>query len=583
MEVNKLFGDADNRKYAIYSRKSKYTGKGESIENQIEICRERIKMRYANVTDEDIMIYEDEGFSGKNTKRPKFQEMMKDIRDNKIKVLAFYRLDRISRNVSDFSSLVDEFDKYNLEFHSCSENFDTSTPSGKAMMMMISVFAQFERDVIAERIRDNMHELAKTGRWLGGVSPTGFKSIAIESIELDGEKSKTVYKLDTIKSERHTVEEEIFKKFFELNSLTKLETYLWQNRIYTKNGKKFTRFAIKAILMNPVYAIADEATWNYFKQHGVTIYSDKSQFDGKHGIMAYNKTSQADGSRHTIKDIKEWIIAVGRHIGFIPGAEWVRIQQMLHQNKDKSFRKPKSNTALLSGLLFCGNCGNYMRPKMGNRTTEDGERIFSYLCRTKEISKNLDCDIKRPNGNILDKMIIEHIKELAQNESEFVKQLGRIKKQSVKSTESYENKLTALKKELTDNSEKISNLVMHMASLKDLSTSNVINEEIKKLQDSNVILEEKINEWNKLSENNILSERDFDLLKSMLQSFATTLDTMGLERCRIALRAFVKKVVFDGENVHIYLFGSDTNPDDREKIHVPNDLHLLKPQGEDSK
>ena len=152
----------DNRKIAIYSRKSKFTGKGESTHNQIEACKRKIELTFENVDlENDILIYEDEGFTGYNTNRPAFQKMLKDIRDKKIKAIAFYKLDRISRNVSDFSSLVIELDNYDVSFLSATESIENVTPSGRAMMFMISVFAQLERDTIAERIRDNMLELAK--------------------------------------------------------------------------------------------------------------------------------------------------------------------------------------------------------------------------------------------------------------------------------------------------------------------------------------------------------------------------------------------------------------------------------------
>ena len=105
---------------------------------------------------------------GYNTNRPAFQKMLKDIKDKKIDTIAFYKLDRISRNVSDFSSLVNELSNYNVSFLSATESIESVTPSGRAMMFMISVFAQLERDTIAERIKDNMLELAKTrslARW----------------------------------------------------------------------------------------------------------------------------------------------------------------------------------------------------------------------------------------------------------------------------------------------------------------------------------------------------------------------------------------------------------------------------------
>ena len=144
----------DNRKYAIYSRKSKFTGKGESIENQIEICRRALKSKY-DVVDEDIVEFEDEGFSGGNTKRPKFQEMMERCRNGEFQLVICYRLDRISRNTSDFVNTYEELKEHSVCFRSVSDNIDDTSPMGRAMMMISSVFAQLERDIIAERITDN--------------------------------------------------------------------------------------------------------------------------------------------------------------------------------------------------------------------------------------------------------------------------------------------------------------------------------------------------------------------------------------------------------------------------------------------
>ena len=247
----------DLRKVAIYSRKSKFTGKGESIESQIDMCRTYLKLHFPEIKDEDILVYEDEGYSGGNINRPQFQKMLKECRNNNISRIICYKLDRISRSVGDFIKLTEELEKLHIEFVSINDNYETHTSTGRAMLAMTMVFAQLERETIAERIRDNMLFLAKDGRWLGGNTPTGYKSTeTVGSIKLDG-KTRKARMLEIVDEEADIVKL-IFSKFLEYKSLTKVETYMIQHDILTKKNISFSRFAIKNILKNPVYMIADE-------------------------------------------------------------------------------------------------------------------------------------------------------------------------------------------------------------------------------------------------------------------------------------------------------------------------------------
>lgn len=251
-----------NEKYiAIYSRKSKFTGKGESIGNQIELCKEYIQTHYTEIPQDHILVYEDEGFSGGNLNRPDFKKMMEAARQRKFKAIIVYRLDRISRNISDFSSLIEELSRLDIAFISIREQFDTGTPMGRAMMYIASVFSQLERETIAERIRDNMHELAKTGRWLGGTTPTGYASESVQKVTIDG-KAKKACKLKLIPEESEIVRL-IYSLYIEHDSLTSVEAELIKRGLKTKNNKLFTRFSIKSILQNPVYMIADVNAYNF--------------------------------------------------------------------------------------------------------------------------------------------------------------------------------------------------------------------------------------------------------------------------------------------------------------------------------
>lgn len=545
----------DSRKIAIYSRKSKFTGKGESIENQIEICKSRIKSQYPDISEADILIFEDEGFSGGNMNRPKFKEMMRLVKDNKIKAIYSYRLDRISRSVVDFANMYEILTELNVSYISATECYETSTPLGRAMMSIATVFAQLERETIAERIKDNMHALAKSGRWLGGITPTGYKSRQIiGSVTVDGKERKS-FMLDVIESEANVVRL-IFSKFLEYNSLTKTETYLLQNGIKTKNGRNYTRFSIKSILQNPVYAAADDSTLKYFKKLGIEIYSDESEFSGKQGVMAYNKTLQRDGKTNKTKEFDEWIVAVGKHKPIIESKVWIKVQELLSQNTLKSYRKPKSNISFLSGLLYCADCGSFMRPKKSKRLNAEGEEIYSYLCEMKEKSRMHNCKMKNVNGNQLDKSICEEIKKLDEDSDIFISRLLEASKKPCQNTEEYEKQIAALKKSFAENEKQIKNLVTAL-SMGDATTVSYINTQITALHNKNKEIKLKISELETVSKDNFLTEDDFQTLKGILSSFASAFDTMSLVEKRAALRIFVKRIEWDGDNVHVYLLGDE--------------------------
>lgn len=416
--------EQDNRVIAIYSRKSKYTGKGESIGNQVELCREYIRLHFGEEDAKKAIVFEDEGFSGGNINRPAFKRMMAQLERKEIKALVVYRLDRVSRNVSDFAGMVESLNRRDVTFVSISEHFDTSTPMGRAMMYISSVFAQLERETIAERIRDNMHELAKTGRWLGGNTPTGYSSESVKSVTVDG-KTKKACKLKLIPEEAETVKT-IFDLFTQTGSLTLTEAELMKRRILTKNENHFTRFSVKSILQNPVYMIADEDAWEYFALKESDVFSSREQFDGIHGILAYNRTDQEKGKATVFNPANEWIVSVGKHPGLIPGKVWVAVQDNLERNKSKSYRRPRKNEALLTGMLFCA-CGNRMYPRLSKRTTADGDVIYTYVCKMKERSKKELCKRRNANGNILDVAVIEQLKLLADEKSDFVSQLEKSK------------------------------------------------------------------------------------------------------------------------------------------------------------
>lgn len=539
--------------YAIYSRKSKFTGKGESIENQIELCKNQLINKY-NIKEENIKIYQDEGFTGYNTNRPQFQEMIKDIRNKKIKCVIVYRLDRISRNVTDFCNLKNEFIKYNTDFISVTENFDTSTPMGRAMLMISSVFAQLERDTIAERIKDNMYELAKTGRWLGGNTPLGYKSEKVETLSVDG-KRKNLYKLDIIFEEAEIIKL-IWNKMCELKSLSKLEAYLLQKGIKTRNGNNFTRFSLITILKNPVYVVADNRIKNFFENMNVTIYeTDIEKCNGINGLLAYNKREELMGKTKSYKDITEWIIAVGKHQGIIPSQQFIKVWNLIVNNKDKRCRVPRQNTSILSGIIRCKHCGNYMRPRLRNTVTIDNKRNFSYLCVLKEKSRKRLCKCKNINGIETDMIVIEKISELKLPTNMLINKIKLLINNKEKKSDKRINELQTLNTILSRNKRKVEALIDKMAII-DGELIADITAQIKSIKSKNLEIEKRIIELSKETEKEIDKDEVTILALNIINKYMSSFDSLNIVDKRLMIKSLVNTIESDGENIYInYIMG----------------------------
>lgn len=558
----------ENGVIAIYSRKSKYTGKGESIGNQVELCREYIRLHYGDAEAEKAIVFEDEGFSGGNINRPAFRRMMGRIEKNEIKMMVVYRLDRASRNVGDFSSMIKKLERKGVVFISIREQFDTGTPMGRAMMMIASVFSQLERETIAERIRDNMHELAKTGRWLGGNTPTGYQSESVKSVTVDGKVKKTC-KLKLIPKEAEAVKT-IFDLFTQSGSLTNTEAELLKRRLLTKNENQFTRFAIKAILQNPVYMIADEDAYEYFRLKESDVFSSVEEFDAVHGILAYNRTDQEKGKATVFNPVNEWIVSVGKHPGIIPGKVWVAVQDNLERNKSRAYRRPRKNEALLTGVVFCA-CGNRMYPRLSKRTTADGEPIYTYVCKMKERSKKELCKCRNANGNTLDAAVMEQLKLLGDEKSDFVRQMEKGKMFYSGNREEYERRLAGMRKEKADLAKKVSSLVDTLAETEEgpakrsiINRMGEINLEIDKLS---MGIEGLIS----IASEHVFGNIEFDGLRQMFAMFENGIDEMSYEQKRVAIRTVVHRIIWDGENAHVVLFGAEGDD-----IEYPDIAHLMK-------
>lgn len=520
----------ETRKYAIYSRKSKFTGTGESTTNQIELCKNVLKSRIPDIKDDDILIYEDEGYSGYNINRPKFKDLLNDIKTNKIKVLIFYKLDRISRNVKDFAKLMNLFDTHNLTFISATENIETVTPSGKAMTYMISVFAELERNTIAERIKDNMLNMAKSGVWLGGCSPTGYKSKQGTLKRKDGKSIKYYYltqdkDIDNIKL--------IFNKFLEFKSLTKLETYLMNNNIYSKNNLYYTRFSLKNILTNPVYVIADEVILSHYESLNAKVYNNKNTYNKNLGLMVYNKTKNINHKIIHKKEIKDWIVAVGRHEGIITSTDFLKVEKILNANKDMRYRKMNNSTALLSGIIKCPICNSSMRPKI--RSNKKNGIIFDYICELKEKSKGKLCNKKNINGCYLDSELLSHIINLDINTHILTKKL----KERLKGLK--KTNIDNLINEKNKNIKTINDLIDKIKYL-DASIIPKINKEIIALEDQNKEIDMSISK---------LTTKKEITLDFILNNYKAYIEKIDTKTKKYYINLIIKNIKVDNNTITI--------------------------------
>lgn len=557
----------DDRKIAIYSRKSLFTGKGESIENQISMCKQYIKSmpKYnGNIDDDDIIIYEDENFSGYYTERPQYQAMINDIKSKKIAIIVCYRLDRLSRNVIDFCNLKEILDKYNVDFISINERFDTTTPGGEAMLYMSSVFAQLERNTLAERVRDNMIELSKSGRWLGGSTPLGYKSIKLDKKNINGKKIN-LYALEIDEKEIELVRI-IFTKFLETKSMSKLTAYMLENQFKTRNGVDFSRWSLKAILQNPVYAIADVDVINYFKKNNADVYVDIDDVDGKTGLMSYNKREQNRRAKTTkMKDVSEWIISLGKHEGIISGKRWVEIQEQLEINGHKTFQSTKNN-ALCSGILKCGVCGGPMYPKIRKDRNYEGELKFEYLCHMKTQSKKSRCNGKNANGNLVDKLVKDTIKSLSHKNSKFYKAIKELATTDLLELNNPNDEIKVLEMSYRKNQAIIETLLDRIKYI-DIELLDSIQNEIKEVRKRNEEIEEKLKLLNRCAPNVINDKETAKIILELLEKQVSRFDDLDLATRRNLLKIFTGSIVIDGDKLIINLIGDkDYSPLDNNEI-----------------
>lgn len=522
-------------KAAIYSRKSKFTGKGESIENQIQLCMDYAK----SVGIKDFLIYEDEGFSGGNIDRPQFKKMMQDAKANKFDYLVCYRLDRISRNVSDFSTLIEKLNKLDISFISIKEQFDTSTPMGRAMMFISSVFAQLERETIAERIKDNMYELARTGRWLGGKTPHGFSSKKIKYLD-ENLKERSMYQLEVSDDEMEVVKI-VYAKYLELRSLSQLYKYVYHNGIKGPRGGKFDPSSLSGILRSPVYVKANDVVVEYLRNNNMEVIGTP---DNECGILTYAKNTSTP------------IAAIAKHKGIIDSTTWLEVQGLLDANRDKSPRIATGKVALLSGILKCSKCGSNMRITYKGKRT-DKELKYYYVCGTK---KNLGvdaCNCKNLKGPLVEAIVIERIKNC--NVESIIDAFHENKIKVDNASNSINSEINLFRNFIKDKEKIISNLVIELAKNTGSVASNYIISQIESLNSEIEELKVKVRN---LEDNNAdikNASANLDIVVSNLEKFNNMVDDANLDNKKLLLSTIIDSIVWDSSSntLSIVYMGAD--------------------------
>ena len=338
-----------NRINAVYGRQSVDRKDSISIESQIEFCEYELK-------GESYKAYTDKGYSGKNTDRPKFQQLMADIQKGLIKKVVVYKLDRISRSILDFATMMEEFQKYNVEFVSSTEKFDTSTPMGRAMLNICIVFAQLERETIQKRVTDAYYSRCLKGFHMSGPAPYGFDLAPtrlhdVRTIMLveDPETRKYALLMFTMYAEPMTSFGDITRYFSEAGI-----------KIY---GKDLTRGFLSQLLRNPAYVIADLDVYEFFKSQGTYIVNEAADFEGGNGCYLYQGRDVAGNKNSQLRD---QILVLAPHKGFVPSSIWLKCRKKLMNNTTFQSGRKARNT-WMAGKVKCGRCG-YALMSVGNST-----------------------------------------------------------------------------------------------------------------------------------------------------------------------------------------------------------------------
>ncbi len=378
---------------AIYTRQSVDRIDSISVESQAEFCKKE-------VIGQEVKVYTDKGYSGKNIDRPAFQEMMKDIEAGKVRRVIVYRLDRISRSVLDFANVIDVFQKHHVDFVSTMEKFDTGTPIGKAMLMIVMIFAQLERETIQQRVVDAYISRSRRGFYMGGRVPYGFR---LKETAVDGVHTKMY---EPVEGEADIVRR-IFAMYAEpQTSFGDIMRYLEAHGITKRDGKLWGRSRLRDVIINPAYVRADYQLYDFFKAQGTNIANPPEEFIGINGAYLY---SGSEKKRKTVS-LEGHTLVLAPHEGLVDADTWIRCRSKCLNNQ--SVAKPvKAKATWLAGKIKCAHCGYALTAKIYHCKTKADNRY--YLCNNKYNAGG--CHFGSLNADVVDAIVLEEMqKKLAE-------------------------------------------------------------------------------------------------------------------------------------------------------------------------
>lgn len=296
----------------------------------------------------DCVIFEDAGYSAKNTDRPNFQNMMSRIRNGEFTHLLVWKIDRISRNLSDFTDMWNEIEACEVTFISKNEQFDTSTAFGKAMLKILMVFAELEREMTVERVTAIMFSRADQGLWNGANVPIGYQWSEELKYPVPSETEAPIVKY-------------IYDLYESTRSCSSVAFHLNSEKIPTKRGGTWTSKTVRDILRNPFHI----------------------------GTYRYNYKDQ-DGR---IKNKDEWIVIEDNHTGIISKDQFGRVNKIMDDNYsgDSSRQRAVAGIHIFAKKLICAKCGKTLIAHF-DRARKDGFAPSTYRCNNKAAG-GVNCDV----------------------------------------------------------------------------------------------------------------------------------------------------------------------------------------------